>query len=127
MSKIKVDAPEFDGRFYPDAFSDWLSSMEKFFDWHGMGDGHRVRFAKMKLVKQANIFWSSVERDLERVGDPPVRHRVEMKARLSRYYLPRGHKDRLMEQFDDLYQDIMSVAEYIRSLFIGVNLRRRVT
>ena len=46
VSKIKVDAPKFDGRFDPDAFSDWLSSIEKFFGWHGMGDGHRVRFAK---------------------------------------------------------------------------------
>ena len=79
--KIKIDAPEFDGRFDPDVFSDWLSCMDKFFDWHMMSDERMVRFAKMKLVKQANIFWGSIERDLERTRQPPVRHWAEMKMR----------------------------------------------
>lgn len=30
--KIKIDALEFDGRFHPNAFSDWISSMDKLFD-----------------------------------------------------------------------------------------------
>ncbi|KAK1371465.1 hypothetical protein POM88_037557 [Heracleum sosnowskyi] len=51
--KIKIDAPKFDGRFDPIAFSDWLSSMDKFFDWHMMSEYRMVRFARIKLVKQA--------------------------------------------------------------------------
>ena len=46
VSNIKVDAPEFDGRFDPDAFLTSYPVWRSFFEWHGMGDGHRVRFAK---------------------------------------------------------------------------------
>ncbi|KAK1371480.1 hypothetical protein POM88_037572 [Heracleum sosnowskyi] len=58
--KIKIDAPKFDGRFDPIAFSDWLSSMDKFFDWHMMSEYRMVRFARIKLVKQANVFLKSL-------------------------------------------------------------------
>ena len=48
--KVKVSAPEFDGRMNLNAFSDWLVVIEEYFDWYEMIDSERVRFAKMKLT-----------------------------------------------------------------------------
>ena len=36
--KVKVNAPEFDGRMDPNVFSDWLVSIEEYFDWYEMID-----------------------------------------------------------------------------------------
>ncbi|PON82147.1 hypothetical protein TorRG33x02_220470 [Trema orientale] len=51
--KVKVDAPEFDGRLDLGAFLDWFVAMEDYFDWYTMNDERRTRFAKMKLVSSA--------------------------------------------------------------------------
>nr|CAD1833634.1 unnamed protein product [Ananas comosus var. bracteatus] len=50
IHKVKVDAPSFDGKLNPKAFTDWLVDMEQYFDWYDMSDNRRVRFAKMKLT-----------------------------------------------------------------------------
>ena len=36
--KVKVEAPEFDGRLDPTYFLDWLANMEDYFDWYDMND-----------------------------------------------------------------------------------------
>ena len=55
--KIKVSAPEFDGKMDPTAFSDWLVAIEEYFYWYEMIDSERVWFAKMKLTNSAKIYW----------------------------------------------------------------------
>ena len=55
--KVKISAPEFDGRMDPNAFSDWLVAIEEYFDWYKMIDSERVRFAKMKLANLAKMYW----------------------------------------------------------------------
>lgn len=44
--RVKVDAPEYDGRLDPNAFLDWLASIEDFFEWYETTDAQHVRFAK---------------------------------------------------------------------------------
>lgn len=60
---MKVDVPDFDGRLNPTTFADWLSAIEEYFDWYDMSDERRVRFAKMKLVSLAKVWWNGVEGD----------------------------------------------------------------
>ena len=55
--KVKVSAPEFDGRMNPNAFSDWLVTIEEYFDWYEMIDSEWIRFAKMKLTNSAKMYW----------------------------------------------------------------------
>ena len=54
--KVKVNASEFDGRMDPNAFSDWLVTIEEYFDWYEMIDSERVWFAKMKLTNSAKMY-----------------------------------------------------------------------
>ena len=35
---IKVDVPDFHGRLHSEDFLDWLSSVEKFFDWKELSE-----------------------------------------------------------------------------------------
>ena len=54
--KIKVTAPEFDGRMDPNAFSNWLVSIKEYFDLYEMIDSERIRFTKMKLTNSAKMY-----------------------------------------------------------------------
>lgn len=51
-----IEASDFDGRLDPKVFLDWVSNMDRYFEWHNMLEVRRVRFAKWKLVGQALIF-----------------------------------------------------------------------
>jgi hypothetical protein len=42
----------------------------------------RVKFAKMKLIGSAHLFWESVEELLIRRNEPPITDWVEMKLKL---------------------------------------------
>ncbi|CAB4278412.1 unnamed protein product [Prunus armeniaca] len=61
MKSVKVDAPNFDGELNPKALLDWLATMDRYFEWHDMSEAQRMRFAKIKLVGQAGLFWTNVE------------------------------------------------------------------
>ena len=56
IKKVKVCALEFDGRMDPNASSDWLVVIKKYFDWNEMIDSEQIRFAKTKLTNLAKIY-----------------------------------------------------------------------
>ncbi|CAL2229714.1 unnamed protein product [Prunus armeniaca] len=87
MRSVKVHAPNFDAR--------------------------RVRFAKIKWVGQAGLFWTNVETQLERDGEEPIVHWGEMKERLKQKYLPFSYQQSFLDEWQTLRQDDMPVAEYI--------------
>ena len=87
QKKVKVSAPEFDGRMDHNAFSDWLVSIEEYFDWYEMIDSERVRFVKMKLTNSAKMYCQNVLQDILRLGKPPITQWVIMKAKLQEKYI----------------------------------------
>lgn len=72
LKTIHVEAPSYDGCLEPKVFLDWLSDMDRYFEWHDILEVRRVRFAKMKLVGQAKLFWTTVEQKTRRLGDDPL-------------------------------------------------------
>ncbi|CAB4303392.1 unnamed protein product [Prunus armeniaca] len=74
MRSVKVDALNFDGELNPKALLDWLTTMDRYFEWPDMSKARRVRFAKIKLVGQVGLFWTNVETQLERAGEEPIIH-----------------------------------------------------
>lgn len=65
MKSVKVEAPNFEGQLNPKVFLDRLADMDHFFAWYEMSEGRKFRFAKMKLVGQAKLYWTNVERQIE--------------------------------------------------------------
>ncbi|KAI5334439.1 hypothetical protein L3X38_024572 [Prunus dulcis] len=97
MKSVKADAPNFDGELNSKALLDWLATMDRYIEWHDMSEDRRVRFAKIKLVGQAGLFWTNVETQLERAGEEPIIHWGEMKERLKHKYLPLSYQQSLLD------------------------------
>jgi hypothetical protein len=112
--KIKMDVPDFEGKINPTVFADWLASIEEYFEWYDMADDRRVRFAKMKLVGLAKIWWMGIEGDIRRLGQPPISNWQEMKARLREKYMPPNYHAKLCEELIELKQKNLSVSEYMQ-------------
>ncbi|GFY95604.1 hypothetical protein Acr_10g0009890 [Actinidia rufa] len=60
---INVEAPTFDGRLDPKAFTDWIREMDHFFEWYNLSNDRKVRFAKMKLIGRAKLFGRALSND----------------------------------------------------------------
>jgi len=87
--------------------------MDRFFEWHNLSDNRKVRFAKMKLIDEAKIYWRDVEDCLEMRGKPPITDWIKMKQKLQEKYLPQSYRNKLLDQWNNLRQGNKSINEYI--------------
>jgi hypothetical protein len=87
--------------------------LERYFEWYDMSDERRVRFAIMKLIGHAQIWWTGVEYDRRCAGQTPIVRSDDMKQKLKQKYLPCDYEDELFEQLTNLRQGNMSVVEYM--------------
>jgi hypothetical protein len=65
---MKVDIPEFEGKMQPDEFIDWLTTVERIFDFKDVPENHKVKIVAIKLRKHASIWWEHLKRQQEREG-----------------------------------------------------------
>ena len=87
--------------------------MDQYFDWYEMSEDRKCMFAKLKLVRQARLYWKNVERLARQRGDVPIVTWRAMKLRLREKYLPMSYHQRLLDQWQRLTKGNKSVAEYI--------------
>ena len=83
--------------------------MDHYFDWYAMSEDRRIRFAKMKLIGHANLYWNNQER----LRRNPITTWPEMKDALREKYLPESYQQRLLDQWQRLTQGNRSVTDYI--------------
>jgi len=112
--KVKVDVPSFDGKIDAITFSDWLGTMEDYFDWYEMSNIEWAQFAKMKLVGPARKFWHTVMSHFERLRQLPINQWEVMKDRLKEKYLPAFYRTHLVDQMLDLRQSNNALEELIQ-------------
>ena len=70
--RMRVDVLDFFGKLEPNAFEDWLTTIEDYFDWFDVLDDRKVRYVRMKLKRHARAWWGSVEEQLRRTRRPTV-------------------------------------------------------
>lgn len=53
---MKVDIPEFKRKMQLDDFIDWLTTVERIFDFKDVPENHKVKIVAIKLRKHASIW-----------------------------------------------------------------------
>ena len=106
-------ASTFDGSLDPKMYIDWESDLDQYFEWYEMSEERKFKFAKMKLVRQARLFWGNVERLYHQRGDRPIVTWRAMKIKLREKYLSFSYEQRLLDQWQRLNQGNKTVSEYI--------------
>ncbi|GFS32007.1 hypothetical protein Acr_00g0020350 [Actinidia rufa] len=106
---INVEAPTFDGRLDPKAFTDWIREMDHFFEWYNLSDDRKVRFSKMKLIGRAKLFWQSTEQRRQ----PPITDWIEFKEILKEKYLSQSYQGDMLDKWNNLCQGSKPATEYV--------------
>ena len=58
---IKVDIPEFEWKMQLDNFIDWLTTIERGFDFKDVPNNCKVKIVAIKLRKHASIWWEHLK------------------------------------------------------------------
>ena len=56
--------------------------MDQYFEWYEMTEGRKFKFAKLRLIRQARMYWDTVERLIRQRGQEPIATWGELKAKL---------------------------------------------
>jgi len=59
LKSIKIDVPNFDGRYDPQLFIDWTLQLDKYFTLYELTEPSKVKYAAIKLSGQASQYWTN--------------------------------------------------------------------
>ena len=119
---VQVNIKEFDGDMEPEAFLDWLDSIESYFDWKEVPTERKVKLVGAKLRGPASIWWKHYQSDREVRGKRKIRRWDKMKEKLKSQFLPRDYEQTLYQSVQNLRQHLKTVKEYTQE-FHWLSLR----
>jgi len=70
---FKVEIPEFEGQLNSNDFVDWLSTVERVFEYKDIPDDKKVKLVALKLCRYASIWWNYALSKRARKGKGKIR------------------------------------------------------
>ena len=110
---LRTEIPEFEGRLQPDAFLDWLQTVERIFDLSAIPDNLKVKLVAIKLKKSASLWWEHMQTKRLREGKHKVESWEKMKRLLKAKFLPVTYKQDAYLDYHNLKQGSLTVEELI--------------
>ena len=111
---FRVDVPEFEGKLEPEEFLDWLSIVERVFEYKDVSEDKKVKLVALKLRKYASLWWTNLCAKRIRNRKEKIQTWGKMKTKLKARVFPSSHVRDSYAQLHNLSQDHMSVDEYTR-------------
>uniref|UniRef100_A0A6N2KHU6 RNA-directed DNA polymerase n=1 Tax=Salix viminalis TaxID=40686 RepID=A0A6N2KHU6_SALVM len=77
--RVRADIPLFHGKLQIEEFLDWISEVERFFDFTELAEARQVKLVSYKLRSGAAVWWERLQMDRRRQGKAPTRSWRKMK------------------------------------------------
>ena len=86
---FKVEIPEFEAQLNPDGYLDWLSTVERVFEYKDIPDEKKVKLVVLKLGRDTSIWWNEVLSKRAREGKEKIHswRKMNPSLRLGSYAL----------------------------------------
>ncbi|XP_043699969.1 uncharacterized protein LOC122650635 [Telopea speciosissima] len=104
------DPRRFEGNLEPREVDEWIIHLEDIFGILECTDDQKVKLAVFKLSDDAKLWWKGVER-LRTAEGPPLTWQL-FKDSFNEKYFPAHVRNNMTEEFMDLKQKNMTVAQY---------------
>ena len=121
-SSSRIDVPFFGGSLIPEELIDWISDMNKHFDFSEVKEDKQVRFVVTRLRGNASLWWDGVQEERILKNKSRIISWSRMTTKLKGKFLPKGYQLILFRQIQNLKQKSMTVREYTEE-FYKVNIR----
>ena len=85
---MNVELPSFNGNVSIEEYLDWVSEVEKFFDYMGTADDKQVCLVAYKLKGGESAWWDCVQLNRTRERKLPILSWRRMKRLMADWFLP---------------------------------------
>ena len=110
---MKVELPSFNGNISIEEYLDWVSEVEKFFDYMGTADDKQVYLVAYKLKGRASAWWDHVQLNHTRERKISMRSWRRMKRLMADRFSPPDYQQELFRQYQNCRQGTRTVNEYM--------------
>jgi hypothetical protein len=93
--RMKIDLPSFNEHLQIEDFLDWVTEVERFFDYMNIREDHKVKLVAYKFKGGASAWWEKLQISHARQGKGPVTSWLKMKRLLKARFLPPDFEQRL--------------------------------
>jgi hypothetical protein len=114
---LKIDLPEFHGLLQPGEFLEWLSAIEKLFDYKVTPKNQCVKLVATWLHGYASTWWDKVHEMRLCKGKRKISSWVKMKSWLKEIFHPVYFAQMAYSQFNNLRHDSKSVIDYTEEFY----------
>ena len=87
-SKPIVEVVPYDGKLDTNFVLDWISDMEKLFEYENTPDNRKVKIAVSRLKGHASLWWEHLQTDRQRRGKEKIRTWLKMVNKVKKKFLP---------------------------------------
>ena len=87
-SKPSIEVVPYDGKLDTNVVLDWISNMEKLFEYENTPDNRKVKIAVTRLKGHASLWWEHLQIDRQRRGKEKIRTWPKMVNKVKNKFLP---------------------------------------
>jgi hypothetical protein len=106
---MKIDLPLFDGHFHIEDFLDWITEVERFFEYMNITEEKKVKLVTYKFKGGASTWWERLQLSRSREGKRLVTSWFKMKRLLNARFLPPDFEQQLFQQYQECCQGVHTV------------------
>ena len=103
-SKPVVEVVPYDGKLDTNVVLDWISDMEKFFEYENTLDNRKVTIAVTRLKGHASLWWEYLQTNRQRRGKEKIRTWSKMVNKVKKKFLPVDYQVSLLRKMQNLRQ-----------------------
>ncbi|KAK1277185.1 hypothetical protein QJS04_geneDACA021326 [Acorus gramineus] len=115
---VKVDLPEFNGQLHIEDFLNWLTAVERFFDYREVPHAKKTKLVAIKLKGGASAWWEQLQLSRTRMGKRPIQTWYRMKHLLRQRFLPVDYDQILFQLLEqNCCQGNRAVRDYTKEFY----------
>ena len=96
---------------------DWISNMEKFFEYENTSNNRKVKIVVTKLKGHASLWWENLQTDRQRRRKEKIRTWLKMVNNIKNKFLPTDYQVSLFRKMKNLKQKDMTMIEYTKEFY----------
>jgi len=121
-TKAKIEVSIYEINLNIEEFLEWISDVDKYFDYEEIGDEKKVKHAMTKLKGHATLWWDELQVGRRRKGKSKIKSWDRMVANLKAKFIPNDYQLNMFRRLQNLRHKGLSVKEYTEE-FLKLNIR----
>jgi hypothetical protein len=114
---MKIDLPSFDGHLHIEDFLDWITEVERFFEYMNITEEKKVKLVAYKFKGGASAWWERLQLSQSKEGKRPMTSWFKMKRLLNARFLPPDFEQRLFQQYQECRQGVRTIQAYVDDFY----------